>query len=387
MNAQVSTTVWQALGRFWRCGLAALALLLAALLPAAVSAHAGSQSYLTVQVDGGHVEGRLVMSLIDVALALKLDVGAPPEQLRAALAARHDEVGDYVRQRLKLVANGHEQLLDYDGIVDAVQNGEDFVIAGFKSDAPAAIEQLDIGYTLFFEDDLQHQCLAKIVWGDAEPEEVVFTVGTAYQPFSHRASGGRGFWQFLKSGVWHIWIGYDHILFLIALLIPAVFTRTASGRAPVPTLMPAILRVTTIVTAFTLAHSITLSCAVLGWVHLPSHFVESAIAASVFIAAAYNFLPRTAGISGAWLAFAFGLLHGFGFASVLSELDLGSQQIWRPLVAFNLGVEIGQLAIVAVFFPLAYRLRATRFYRIGVVRGGSAAVCACAAVWFYLRAF
>ena len=155
---------------------------------------------------------------------------------------------------------------------------------------------------------------------------------------------------------------------------------------PVARLAPALWRVTAIVSAFTLAHSITLSCAMLGWIELPGRLVESAIAVSVFLAALNNFLPTTAGGRGAWLAFAFGLLHGFGFAGVLGELDLGVGQLWRPLLGFNLGVEVGQLAIVAVYFPLAYWLRRTRFYRLGVLYAGSAAVCLCALFWFFQRA-
>jgi hypothetical protein len=142
-----------------------------------------------------------------------------------------------------------------------------------------------------------------------------------------------------------------------------------------------------VVTAFTIAHSITLACAALGLIHLPERLVESAIALSVFIAAACNFLPAAAGIGGPWMAFSFGLLHGFGFAGVLAELVPDTGQVWRPLLGFNLGVEVGQLAIVAVFFPLAWLLRGTQFYRLAIVRGGSAIVCACAALWFCARAF
>ena len=87
------------------------------------------------------------------------------------------------------------------------------------------------------------------------------------------------------------------------------------------------------------------------------------------------------------MAFAFGLLHGFGFSGVLSALIPATEGMWRPLLAFNLGVEIGQLAIVALFFPLAWLLRDTRFYTLVVVKGGSVIVCGCAALWFITRTF
>jgi hypothetical protein len=141
-----------------------------------------------------------------------------------------------------------------------------------------------------------------------------------------------------------------------------------------------------IVSAFTVAHSITLASAALHWVVLPSRLVESAIAASVVVAALVNLSPRTAGASGVWVAFGCGLLHGFGFANVLSEIGAEGTPLWRTLVGFNLGVEIGQLAIVAVFLPIAYLLRDTRFYRTGVLYGGSSAAALCAMFWFWQRA-
>ena len=114
-----------------------------------------------------------------------------------------------------------------------------------------------------------------------------------------------------------------------------------------------------VVTAFTVAHSITLSLAALGVISLPSRLVESAIAASVVLAALNNVCPVVYG--GRWIiAFCFGLIHGFGFASVLTDLGLPQDSLLLALVAFNLGVELGQLAIVAVFLPIAYALRGRR---------------------------
>ena len=141
-----------------------------------------------------------------------------------------------------------------------------------------------------------------------------------------------------------------------------------------------------VVTAFTLAHSITLSLAVLGVVTLPSRFVESVIAASVVVAALNN-LRGTVDRRRWVMAFVFGLVHGFGFASVLADLGLPQGALALALVGFNLGVEIGQLAIVAAFLPAAYLLRATAFYRVGVLRVGSLAVAVLASWWLIERAF
>jgi hypothetical protein len=141
-----------------------------------------------------------------------------------------------------------------------------------------------------------------------------------------------------------------------------------------------------VVTAFTLAHSITLSLAALQVISLPSRLVESAIAASVVLAALNNL--RGTVESRRWvLAFCFGLIHGFGFASVLTDLGLPQQALVLALVGFNVGVEIGQLAIVAVFLPLAFSLRSTGFYRLGVLKAGSVLVAVLAGWWFVQRAF
>ena len=194
--------------------------------------------------------------------------------------------------------------------------------------------------------------------------------------------------DYAQEGVWHIWIGFDHILFLLSLLLPAVLIWQPKPVAlwlPVERFRAAFFDVLRIVTAFTVAHSITLSLATLGYVTLPSRVVESAIAASVVLAALNNVFPMFQGRRWA-VAFAFGLIHGFGFASVLADLGLPQQALALALVGFNIGVEAGQLAIVAVFLPLTFLLRSTKFYRQGVRVGGSLLIAALAAVWLAERA-
>ena len=148
----------------------------------------------------------------------------------------------------------------------------------------------------------------------------------------------------------------------------------------------AFVDVAKIVTAFTIAHSITLSLAVMGVVSLPSRWVESAIALSVVLAALNNLYPVVA--QGRWIAaFGFGLLHGFGFAGALRDLGLPPNSLALSLVGFNVGVETGQLAIVVLFLPFAYALRATWGYRRLLLTAGSAAIATIAAAWFVERAF
>jgi hypothetical protein len=198
------------------------------------------------------------------------------------------------------------------------------------------------------------------------------------------ASAWHTFLDYVIEGIHHIWIGLDHILFLLSLLIPSVLRPALRGWQPVAALKPALVGVAGTVTAFTLAHSLTLSAAVLQWLSLPIVWVETLIAASVVFAALNNI--------GGWvrqriwlLASGFGLIHGFGFAAVLGELGLPTELRLLSLLAFNLGVELGQLAIVMAVVPVFYLLRHTWLYRIGMRIGGSLLVALLASWWLWQR--
>jgi HupE / UreJ protein len=195
---------------------------------------------------------------------------------------------------------------------------------------------------------------------------------------------GRQFLEYSGAGVWHIWTGFDHILFLGALLLPAVLEQRNGRWQAVATFRAAFREGLGIVTAFTIAHSVTLSLAVLGYINLPSRFIESTIAASVIIAALNNLYPIVE--KRLWiLAFAFGLVHGLGFATVLTDLALPKSALAVSLVSFNLGVEAGQLAIVATFLPLAYPARRSWLYPRVVLGAGSLGIAAVASVWLLER--
>lgn len=192
--------------------------------------------------------------------------------------------------------------------------------------------------------------------------------------------------HYLAEGVWHIFIGIDHVLFLLTLMLPAVLVYRQWHWQSIDRLRPATIEMLKIVTAFSLAHSITLSLAVLEVITLPQRWVESAIALSVLLVALNNLKPVFSG-SRWWLAFVFGLVHGFGFANVLLDLGLSKMTLAVSLIGFNLGVELGQVVIVLLLFPLAYVLRDTRLYRGWAFKGGSLTAAALASVWLLERAF
>jgi len=186
----------------------------------------------------------------------------------------------------------------------------------------------------------------------------------------------KGFAAMIQQGVWHIWIGLDHILFLVALILPAVVRRRKEDEVtsitkswfPVERFKPAFSYILKIVTFFTLAHTITLSLAALQIITLPSRVVESIIAFSIGLAAYHNIKPIFRGKD--WvIAFIFGLFHGFGFASVLGDIGLKDEFLVYSLLGFNLGVEIGQIAIIAAIFPILYLIRKRAIYSKIIVFG------------------
>ncbi|MEZ5451387.1 MAG: HupE/UreJ family protein, partial [Thiothrix sp.] len=199
-----------------------------------------------------------------------------------------------------------------------------------------------------------------------------------------------GNWQvlgnYIREGIHHILIGFDHLLFITLLILPAVLVLEGRQWRQVESFRPALFNLLKVITAFTVAHSITLSLAVLGIVDLPSRLVESAIALSIVVVAVNVLYPVIT--HDQWkLAFAFGLLHGFGFASVLMDLQMPAGALAEALFGFNVGVELGQLLLVLLVFPLAYLLRPTWVYRVAVLNGAAAITLLLAGAWFIERAF
>jgi hypothetical protein len=189
---------------------------------------------------------------------------------------------------------------------------------------------------------------------------------------------------FAKEGVRHILTGYDHVLFLLCLLLPAVMRRTPDGWRPVDRLSQAVWPVVGIVSAFTVAHSITLGLAATKTVSLPPAFIEPAIAVTIVLAALDNLRPVFP-VRRVVVTFCFGLVHGFGFASVLSELDLPTARFAWALLQFNLGLETGQLLIVVAVTTLLFVVRTLPRYPAWAIRGGSAAAIVVGVLWLVER--
>jgi hypothetical protein len=362
-----------------------LALLLAWTAQSA-RAHTQSNAYLTFRFGPHGLIGEWHLGLRDLEDAVGLDANDDGVITWSELLSRKDAVAAYALSRLHVQANGRPAVLRVtDLLVDTHSDGA-YAVLRLSMDGAQFPTNLEVGYNAFFDIDPKHRGLFRLEQ-DGRTRLAVFSPENPDQNFDLTDTAPPiSFLVFVREGVWHIWSGYDHILFLLALLLPGVLRRRAGAWEAVPAAKPAFLNVLKVVTAFTAAHSITLSLAALGIVHLPTRLVESGIAVSVVLAAVNNIWPLVT--ERGWIvAFGFGLLHGFGFANALSDLGLRQGQLAATLFGFNCGVEIGQLAIVAAFFPVALSLRGLLFYRRFILQAGSLAIMAVSATWLAERVF
>lgn len=399
---------------------AAWLVVLACLVPSAAFAHKESDAYLSLhadRLDRHRLHGQWDIALRDLDFAIGVDANHDGAITWGEVRARRSAIEDYALSRLAIEGDGLRCAMQPTGQeIDEHTDGAYDVIqfdAVCDKNIPST---LTVVYRLMYDLDPYHRGIVTIHAG-------AMTAGAVLGPdhpvasLNLRAPDRWGeFKSFVTDGVWHIWTGLDHMLFLLSLLLPAVLVRQRAGRhgreprrgaaladssgslmlvavhAPryrwraVDGFWPACLDVIKIVSAFSVSHSITLSLAVLGIVHVPSRLVESGIALSVAIAALNNVYPLVH--KRVWLvAFAFGFIHGLGFASALAGLQLPAGAMAASLGGFSVGVEIGQEAIVLAFLPLAFLVRRTRFYQVLVVRWVSCLVIVVAMAWFVQRAF
>ena len=359
---------------------------LLALVSLSALAHKPSDSYLAISVEGTEVKGQWDIALRDLDFAIGLDDDGNGDITWGEVKAHRNDIAAYSLARLKLRSGGTDCPIHATEFLADDHSDGAYSVMRFEGTCGAESDSVEIGYSLFADIDPQHKGLLRLEHGGGT-RTGIFSPERAVQTFElEKISALTQFFDYAREGVWHIWIGFDHILFLLSLLLPAVLAWGGGRWQAVGRFAPAFWDVFKIVTSFTVAHSITLSLAALGVVSLPSRLVESAIATSVVLAALNNVIPLVH--DRRWMvAFFFGLIHGFGFASVLRDLGLPQNALLIALVGFNLGVEGGQLAIVSAFLPVAYLLRATWFYRRLVFIGGSLAIVVVAGIWLVERAF
>jgi len=331
-------------------------------------AHIASNGFLTIHVEGSRLSGAVELAMRDAELAVGLDDNRDGKVTWGEVRAHQHDLELYVRSKLT-IGDGTTRFAEEFQPVEVNERVDgNYVWLPFTATCGVA-QKLHFDYRLLQGIDPSHRGLLTLTaWGTTQ---TAVLTGEQSIALDH-PSAGLAFVEYLKTGVWHIWSGIDHLLFLVSLLLPVVLRQRP------------FLNILKVVTAFTVAHSITLSLAAFDVVRLPSRLTESVIAASIIVAALNNIFPKVT--EGRWrIAFAFGLLHGFGFASVLADMGLPPGARALSLVSFNLGVELGQLAVVLAVMPVAYAIRATTFYRKTVMQWGSSAIATLALVWLVQR--
>ena len=349
-------------------------------------AHKPSDSYLWMTVQENKVVGQWDIALRDLDFAIGLDENGNHEITWQEVVNKQKEIHAYAFARLGIQNKKVDCPIKYgQTLIDHHTDGS-YVVMEFSASCNDNINQLVLGYTLFSDLDPSHRGLLKLDYKGAT-KTAIFGPDAAKQSFIlEKLSQFTEFKEYVVEGIWHIWKGYDHILFLISLLLPAVLVYKQKNWHASAHFKTPFLDILKVVTAFTLAHSITLTLATLHVISLPSRWVESVIALSIVLAALNNLYPYILGRR--WVvAFVFGLIHGFGFATVLADLGLQDSTLAIALIGFNIGVEIGQLCIVVLFVPIAYSLRQSKFYQHIIVGGGSGLVVLIASAWFIERAF
>ena len=356
--------------------------------------HATGENYVWLNARDTHLEGRFAIRLDDLRTKLDLELPAEYEAAKAHVAATAQTVQRYIQERFSII-NGAEALPIHFTETDLQQADQlgHFAQYHYRTAPLEVPDKLTIRNRLLFEGDPFHRGLLLVEYNHktganygGEFTAMVFSPSNDVQELDFNDIRGLlPIRDFIWQGVLHIWIGIDHILFLVALLLPAVLVRRDNRWEPVDNFRAAFWNIVKIVTVFTVAHSITLGLAALEIVQLPARFVESMIALSIILVALNNIYPIfRRGVL--LIVFLFGLFHGLGFASVMGDLPFRMQDLLYVLLAFNAGVEIGQIAIVAAVFLVIFSLRKHDFYTRTVPVYGSTTLCAVAGYWFVERA-
>jgi hypothetical protein len=351
-------------------------------------AHQTGNSYLTVSEADGRLQLEIDFIVRDLGNLLQTP-GQPNEPPPAPdkLLSLQAPITTAIQKSLTITVD--EQAIPLEFLTQSVVLHNDglYVRQRFSgSNLPADAKFIVVRYEFFTQNDKLGRAFFKLVMRNDEISSV-FDQTSSIQRF---ALGETKRWStiglFTKEGAKHIWEGADHLLFLLTLLLPGLMLIKPANTVITTDRRVAEKFALKVITAFTLAHSVTLACSVLGWVSLPDRFIESMIALSIMVSAALNLQNRFT-FSHWKLAFVFGLIHGMGFANGLKELGLSSMYFLETLFAFNLGVELGQLsAVVLVALPVVFWVKSHEA-KTALLRWGSVAVFLMALFWLVQRLF
>lgn len=348
------------------------------ILPLQCFAHSLSDSYLELHFDNTAVSGHWQIAVRDLELAIGLDSNADTQVSWGELQAKEQEMHAFANSKLLIQRGDIACTYTFGTTMLSELNAGMFVYLPLSGQCTGT-GPTTLQYDLLFDIDSSHRGIAT-VYEEEALHSLLFTPQQRSMTLAAQSASLMNHMKnFVVEGVWHIWIGLDHILFLVALLLPIVLGSKESSTQNLN--YGGMLReIFKVVTAFTVAHSVTLILASLNIVSLPSRLVESLIALSVAISGLNIIVPIFRGRH--WqVAFGFGLIHGFGFAGVLSDLSLPTTQYISGLLSFNIGVELGQLVIVLVLVPLLLLLAIPRPMRLATKAFAGVSITVFGALW------
>jgi hypothetical protein len=354
------------------------------LLPPAAEAHSTSTSFVIIELPKGNapIPVRWDLSVRDVIWSVFIDRNFDGAVTWEEVQAARPSIESAVLGEIALRRGDVPCKLRFEDLALAPRAEQNFLSVILQADCPRP-GLLAVDGSLFMSGDASQRVLLSATREGVQLTGVLSASTPAWLE-TETPSNWATFKRFVVEGIWHVLVGYDHIAFVLLLLLPAVLRSVNGQWQGVERLSDIARDIVTIVTLFTVAHSTTLALAVTGTVKLPTRPIEVAIAASIAAAGALNLFPRLA----KWrlpLAFGFGFVHGFGFANALSEIDAKGTALLPLLAGFNIGVEVAQLCIVCAVLPLIYFARQRRWYAGGVLPLGSCALGAAGLVWLVQR--
>lgn len=371
------------------------ALLLFLTMAGPASAHSVDQAVVYLDVTDRAMAGRVELPVVAVREFFDLELAGSGEDLLAELEPELDKLQSYAADHISIRVDGQDLELEFDSLdlLSEKQNAQEvnFVQLGFDVIGYDGSRSFEVTFDPFFDelDDrsgvlLIENDLGAGVYDNAESVLVTFNPDTRTRSIDlDDTSSWANFSASVGLGVDHIKTGPDHVLFVLVLLLPSVLLFSGEW-LPQASFGKALWRVLKIATMFTVAHSVTFTLAGLGWLPLPpSKIVEAVIAISIALAAIHNIKPIFPNKE-SWLAFGFGLFHGMGFASLVEGLDVSRGTQLVSLLGRNVGIEIGQAAVILGGFTALFVLRRTRYY-LGFLKVSSIVMAIVAIGWMIER--
>ena len=354
-------------------------------------AHSASSSYLHIEVQDEALVVQWSIALRDLDYAIGLDSDGDGAITWGEVRQKRAAVEAYGLSRLTLRADGTVCTPGPVTMLAEQLSDGGYAVLRFAAECGHAPTTVSVRYGLMFDLDPMHRGLLNVIVSGV-PHVAALSPDRPDAQFDVTPGYGETLRSFFLTGVNHLLTGIDHMLFVTMLLVPAMFRRRTHSHGPNAALMPVsrfrgmFIESIKVLSAFTLAHGTTLTLSVLHIISIPERLSEAGIALTILITALdniFHFIPGRR-----WpLAFAFGLVHGLGFATALGPLSLPPVALGIALLSFNLGLEAAQVSIAAVVLPIGFALRSTRLYPRLIMPGISGAVAVVALAWFTDRAF